>query len=155
MGEEYAVGSAAQIRLPGISTSAAVAVNSENGDSYIPELRRAPGNTLALIGSGFLSVGLYDVVVDGQIVRRFAVHPVPEESILEPLEGAEAAAELTRTVGHRVTLLDLSMNDTETLKAQLVTVRTGVELWNVFMMLALVTLLAEMLVEKKWRPEAA
>lgn len=155
MGEEYAVGSAAQIRLPGISTSAAVAVNSENGDSYIPELRRAPGNTLALIGSGFLSVGLYNVVVDGQVVRRFAVHPVPEESILEPLEGAEAAVELTRTVGHPVTVLDLSMNDTETLKSQLVTVRTGVELWNVFMMLALVTLLAEMLVEKKWRPEAA
>lgn len=155
MGEEFTAGSAAQIQLPGISTNATVTVNADNGDSYIPELRRSPGITLALIGSGFLSTGLYDVLVDGQLVRRFAVHPVIEESNLELLEAEEAAAELSRAVGHPVNILDLSSNDTETVKAQLVTVRTGVELWNVFMMLALVTLLAEMLVEKKWRPEAA
>jgi len=155
MGEEFTVGSAAQIRLPGVSSNATVTVDAENGDSYIPELRRSPGNTLALIGSGFLSKGLYNVVVDRQVVRRFAVHPVIEESNLELLEAEEAAAELTRALGNPVNILDLSNSDTETVKAQLVTVRTGVELWNVFMMLALVMLLAEMLVEKKWRPEAA
>ncbi|MCZ6757102.1 MAG: hypothetical protein O7C39_02360, partial [Bacteroidetes bacterium] len=155
MGEEFATGAAAQIRLAGISSSATVTVDAENGDRYIPELRRSPGNTLALIGSGFLSTGLYNVVVDGQVISRFAVHSIPEESILESLDVEDAAQKLGSAVVHPVRVLNLSSHDTETVKAQLVTVRSGVELWNVFMMLALVTLLAEMLLEKKWRPEAA
>lgn len=155
MGEGFATGAAAQIRLAGISSSATVTVDAENGDRYIPELRRSPGTTLALIGSGFLSTGLYNVVVDGQVISRFVVHSIPEESILKSLDVEDAAQKLRSAVAHPVRVLNLSSHDTETVKAQLVTVRSGVELWNVFMMLALVTLLAEMLVEKKWRPEAA
>jgi len=31
--------------------------------------------------------------------------------------------------------------------------RTGVELWNVFLLIALLCLIAEMLVSMQWRPE--
>ena len=35
------------------------------------------------------------------------------------------------------------------------TMRSGVELWNVFLVVALLALVAEMVVSRHWRPESA
>jgi len=154
MGEEFTAGEAAQVRLSGVADDAAITIESETGDSYLPDFRRAPGSRLALVDTGFLTTGIYNVTANEEIIRRFVVHPVPEESNLLTLSAEQAADLLTISLGQTVTELHLAGADTQEVKARLTTVRSGVELWNVFMMLALFTLLVEMLVEKKWRPEA-
>lgn len=154
MGEKFTAGEAAQVRLTGVADGATVTIDSGTGDSYLPEFRRAPGSRLALIGPGFLTTGIYNVKADEEIIRRFVVHPIPGESNLRTLSPEQAAGLLAIALGQPVAELQIAGIEAQQVKAQLTTVRSGVELWNVFMMLALFTLLAEMLVEKKWRPEA-
>lgn len=154
-GEEFIAGEAAQLRLTGQPEGTVIELVSETGDSYTPELRRVPGAILASVEMGFLRPGIYDVNQAGSLIRRLVVHPVPEESVLDTYLPDEALESISAAVGKKVFRLDLKNSERAELIARLNTARSGLELWNVFLMLALVTLLAEMLIEKKWRPEAA
>jgi hypothetical protein len=155
MGDAFLAGSAAQIRLPGVPNDASISIYSEDGDSYLPELRRTPGGVLALIGPGFLETGIYDVNTGDETLRKFVVHPGAKESEIRTFEPDEGQEILSEALGVQVAILSISETDSEQIRSRLASVRTGVELWNVFMLLALFTLLAEMIVEKQWRPEAA
>ena len=83
------------------------------------------------------------------------MHSGSAESVLQTLEPDEAREILEAALGSSVEILDLSGTNQEEIRARISAIRTGVELWNVFLGLALLMLLAEMVVEKKWRPEAA
>ena len=155
MGEKFLAGAAAQIRLSGVSSDATITIDSEDGDSYLPELRRTPGGVLALIGSDFLETGTYDVKSGDETLRKIVVHPGARESEVKTLEPEKGRQMLSDATGLSVNLVGIAGTDSDEIKAQLSSVRTGVEVWNVFMLLALFTLSAEMIVEKKWRPEAA
>ncbi len=154
-GEEFSAGAAGRLRLTGIPEDQPIVIESETGESYIPDLRRVPGALLVSIDAGFLKPGFFEVRKGEHVLRRVVVHPVPEESDLESLTPDEGIASLSAATGRQVVKLDLVNAEQDQLQVRLESARTGVELWNVFLMLALVTLMAEMIIEKKWRPEAA
>jgi hypothetical protein len=155
MGERFRAGEAAQLRLTGVASDAEITIVSENGDSYVPELRRTPGGVLALIGPGYLGTGIYAVRAGEEMLQKFVVHAASEESDLAVLDPENARDRLAEETSLPVRIVDASGADAGLIEARLSSARTGVELWNVFMVLALFTLLAEMIVERKWRPEAA
>lgn len=152
-GEEFVEGSAAQLRLGGIEEGASITIESSSGLLYMPELRRVPGGLLASIKPGYLKVGTYDVIFNSEIIRRFSVHPVSRESELKMYTDTDAAQVLSKALGNPVSIIDTRAGTADELKERVQTARTGVELWNVFLLLALFSLIAEMIVEKKWRPE--
>jgi hypothetical protein len=154
-GEQFVSGAPAQLRLTGVSSSLNVTVESGTGDSYVPDLRRTAGGVVATIGAGYLKSGIYDVRVGGEIIRKVAVNVSAVESDIAVLSPDDARERLSGALGMTVSELDLSGTNTTEIRSHLREARTGVELWNVFMLLALFTMLAEMIVEKKWRPEAA
>jgi hypothetical protein len=154
-GENFPEGSPAQLRLAGLDEDASIRVLSEDGTVYLPDLRRVQGGLLASIEGGYLEAGIYDVTLDDAVIRKFSVHPDRLESRLETFSVEEALESLSESIGGQVVTVDLSDAQGDQLRDRLRSARTGVELWNVFLVLALFCLLAEMVVEKGWRPESA
>jgi hypothetical protein len=93
--------------------------------------------------------------MDGdRLVRRVAFNPDARESDLAALDREEARRRLAEATGAEVRLLDAAGGRGLAAAAQLAEERTGIELWNAFLLLALVFLVAEMLVAMRWKPEA-
>ncbi|TDI75879.1 MAG: hypothetical protein E2O84_03680 [Bacteroidetes bacterium] len=154
-GENFQEGLPAQLRLAGLGEDASVRVVSEDGTVYLPDLRRVPGGLLASIEQGYLVSGIYDVTLDNTIIQKFSVHPDRRESSLETYSAAEAVLSLSESVGGQIAVVNLTDAAGDELRSRLRAARTGTELWNVFLVLALVFLIAEMIIEKSWRPESA
>jgi hypothetical protein len=76
------------------------------------------------------------------------------ESDLTPLAPAEAARRLADLTGAEVRVLDASGGRGLAAADRLAEGTADVELWNVFLALAPLCLLAEMLVAMRWRPRA-
>jgi hypothetical protein len=76
------------------------------------------------------------------------------ESNLQTYAPDEAATRLAGATGLPVQVLDPGPGGAEGVIATIEAARTGVELWNVFLLLALLFMIAEMLVSMQWRPEA-
>jgi len=154
-GDEFVVGSSARLRFSGLEGGAQIAIEGPLGSIYLPELRRVPGGLLASIEAGYLQPGVYDVKNGDEIIRRISVHPERNESELATYSNSEAKAVLQESLDSAVAVVDLSNADADQLQNLIQTARTGVELWNVFLLLALFSLIAEMIIEKRWRPESA
>ena len=93
--------------------------------------------------------------MNNDVVRRIVVHPDPAESNLALSDPTDAESMLESQMDADITILDLSLTGASSLDDQLRMARSGIELWNVFLGLALIFLLLEMLVAKHWRPESA
>ena len=154
-GEHFVEGTPAQLRLTGYDEEASVEIIAPDGSQYLPDVRRVPGGLLASIEEGYLESGIYDITADGTTVRKFSVGAAAPESRLDVYPPDEAVASLSTAIGADVVAVELADAQGEQLRDRLREARTGVELWNVFLMLALACLLAEMIVEKGWRPETA
>jgi len=92
------------------------------------------------------------------LVRRLAYNLPEPESNLSTLAAGEAADRLQEAAGldDDVSVLSAGEGDeTISLQQELVERRVGMELWNVFLLAALGFLLAEMVVARRWKPEAA
>ncbi len=162
---QYIVGQPGEIRIAGLAETETVRLISPEGEEFVPEQRNLLGATLLQLDNTTRVPGIYDVVANETQVRRIAMNLDDAESDLVRLAPDDAVLELRNTLGNTlgndglgndaVQLLDAAGADgvsrvMETLREQ----RTGVELWNVFLLLALIFLIAEMLVAKQWRPEA-
>jgi hypothetical protein len=97
--------------------------------------------------------GIYDVRAGETLVRRVAVNVDPAESDLRPAPPDSAAARLRSVLGTPVQPVEGTGPEevAETLRTQ----QAGTEIWNVFLLLALGLLVAEMVVSSQWRPETA
>ncbi len=152
----YIVGQPGEIRISGLAETETVRLISPEGEEFVPEQRNLLGATLLQLDNSTRAPGIYDVVADEKQVRRIAMNLDDAESDLVQFDPDDAVTELESALGEdEVQLLDAAGADgvrrvMETLQEQ----RTGVELWNVFLLLALIFLIAEMLVAKQWRPEA-
>ena len=103
---------------------------------------------LLTIPAAIRDVGVYDITADGATVRRIAVNGEPSESDLRRRDPDEAAELVEPPVGgFPVVVLESSAtrisNDSDEHQ------RAGIEIWNVFLGLALVFLIVEMLVAKR------
>jgi len=154
-GDEMIAGSTMQLLLSGNSADASLSVRDEAGQEFIPDQRSVFGGVVLNLGGPFFLPGTYDILSSGQTLRRFVVHPPVAESDLALVDPEDAAAHLSQLSSTDVSVMDLTLTGSASLEEQLRAARTGLELWNVFLGLALLFLVLEMLVAKHFRPEAA
>src|SRR5690606_29952852 len=89
------------------------------------------------------------------LVRRLALNLDPRESDLTPLALDDAEARLEAATGPPGRVLDAAGGAGLAAAERLQAERGGVELWNVFLALALTFLIAEMLVAMRWQPQGS
>ncbi len=151
-GESMQVEGSMQLRLAGVSGNDTIIIRDEAGLELIPEQRSVQGAKVAELSGAFFIPGVYSVVVNDEVIRRVVVHPSALESDLSLLDPEEAVSHIAETSQKEAVVMNLSLVGGDQLEDQLRTARSGVELWNVFLGLALLFLVLEMLVSKHWRP---
>ena len=152
-GEQLILGRSNELRLAGMSEAESIRLIAPDGEEFAPDQRNMLGASLLQLDPTMQTVGIYDVMSGDQRVRQVAMNLNSEESDLNVLEESEGVPALEAIAGP-VRVLDTSTGGIERAMASLQEERTGIELWNVFLMLALIFMVAEMLVAKQWRPEA-
>ena len=152
-GEQLVAGQPTELRVTGVAPGASLRLQGPDGIEVTPEQRTLFGATLLQIGEALTVPGLYDVQAGSTRVRRVAVNVNPAESNLQAATPEDASERLQNATGAPVRTVAAAETDdlTETLRTR----RAGTELWNVFLLLALTFLAAEMLVASQWRPEMA
>lgn len=152
-GEQLLAGQPGEVRVPGVPPDAALRLVGPEGTERVPDQRTLFGATLLQTGAELRTPGVYDVRADGRLVRRFAVNVSPAESDLRTHPPDSAATLLQSALDVPVEVLSAETDEAvaETLRTR----RAGTEIWNVFLGLALVFLVGEMLVASQWRPETA
>ena len=150
-GEQLVAGRPAELRVTGVAPDASLRLRGLGGIEVTPEQRTLFGATLLQIGETLTEPGVYDVQAGTTQVRRVAVNVDPAESDLQAASSAEASETLRTTTGAPVQAVAAAEDGevAETLRTQ----RAGTEIWDVFLLLALLFLAAEMLVASQWAPE--
>ena len=145
-GEGFVAGSGSQYRL-GSRQTVRVALRSEEGEEWIPDQRGGLQGMILTLPPSIRDPGVYAVTAGEEVLARLAINGDPAESDLRSLD-PEAAARSFETVGSaEVVILSASSVASE---GGLDEDDTGsTEIWNVFLALALVLLVVEMLVSKR------
>lgn len=152
--EQLTVGQPGELRLAGVPEGETLHLLGPDGTERTPEQRTLFGATLVEVDASARTPGIYDVRAGETLVRRVAMNLDPRESDLRAAAPDEAVDLLSDALGHPVQAFDLQEDDVpiaETIQQQ----RVGIEIWNVFLLLALGFLVTEMLVASQWRPESA
>ncbi|MFB6229526.1 MAG: BatA domain-containing protein [Salinibacter sp.] len=150
-GEQVVVGEANEVRVTGVAPDASLRLRGPDGAEITPDQRTLFGATLLQVGPALTQPGIYDVQAGSTRVQRIAANTDPAESDLESSPPDEAAKSLQDAVETPVRAVATAGSDTltETLRTR----RAGTEIWNVFLLLALGFLVAEMVVASQWTPE--
>ncbi len=152
-GEQLTVGEPGELRLTGVPENIELRLVAPDGAELTPEQRTLFGAVLLQTDGSLRMPGIYDVRAGQQLARRVAFNLDSRESNLATYEADEAVEKLKAATGGDVRVLDVAGGGVERVMEALRAERTGVELWNVFLLLALIFLIAEMFVARQWRPE--
>jgi hypothetical protein len=98
--------------------------------------------------------GVYTLRAQGEPVQRLAVNHAPKLTDLAPADADEAVAHYNELGIPAVQALSVEARP-ESVAAALEQQQAGGALWNVFLMMALACLIAEMAVSRLWTPESA
>jgi hypothetical protein len=152
-GEQLVAGAPGELRISGLPPGTSLRLVGPEGTEVAPEQRSLFGATLLRVGRSLDQPGVYDVQAGETLVRRVAVNVDPAESDLRVAPADSAAARLQSVLRAPVQPVEGSgaAEVAETLRTQ----QAGTEIWNVFLLLALAFLVAEMVVARVWRPETA
>ncbi|MFC2085860.1 hypothetical protein ACFLRO_01465, partial [Bacteroidota bacterium] len=145
-GDGVIAGSSNQIRL-GTGQDSQVKLVSADGEEWIPEKRGGLRGLLLTIPPSIREPGVYDITADGTTIQRIAINGAPAESDLRRLGAAEVATRIESPAGYPVVVLNSTA--AERSSAGRDNQQAGNEIWNVFLGLALVFLVLEMLVAKR------
>jgi hypothetical protein len=150
-GAQLGAGRPAELRVTGVAPDASLRLQGPDGIEVTPEQRMLFGATLLEVGETLTTPGVYDVRAGTTRVRRIAVNVNPAESNLQTASVDEATETLQTTTGAPVQTVAAAGDEevAETLRTR----RAGTQIWNVFLLLALVFLTAEMLLASQWTPE--
>lgn len=157
MGDGMALSAEANVRLaerPGGGTIRAV---RPDGEEFVPEQRRVFGTRRVVIDGAQVGEPGFVRLVDaetGDLRHLMAVNLDAAESDPALVSGEQAAQTLEDQLDVQVRTISPEGGMAEFGRALSVS-RRGVEIWNVFLLIALGFLVAEMLVAKRWRPETA
>jgi hypothetical protein len=127
-----------------------------DGTEMAPEQRSVLGTTRVTLGERATDErGWIDIrdQASGRLFQRLAINHDPQESEPELLAAHEAATMLSDRLGMEVTPLvrgEVRGDVFAGLRAS----RRGVEIWNVFLLLALGFLVAEALVARRWKADS-
>ena len=152
-GKQLVAGRPAELRVTGVAPAASLRLVGPEGLELRPEQRNLFGATLLILDTAPVTPGAYAVQDGATQVQRIAINSAPVESNLRPAPPATAAQTLQAATGASVQAV--SEAGSTDLAEALRTRRAGVEIWNVFLALALGALLAEMGVARLWTPERA
>ena len=152
-GDQLVAGASGEVRVTGVAPGTSMRLVGPEGAEVAPEQRSLFGATLLQVGRGLTDPGVYDVRAGDRVVRRIAVNVDPAESNLQTTTVDSAASELQAVLG--VPVESIGATDSDDVAETLRTRRAGTELWNVFLLLALAFLVAEMVVASQWRPETS
>lgn len=147
------VGEAGVLRIEGVTDAAPLRLVGQEGEEWTPAQRTVPGGVLLDVDESISTPGVYDVMQGEALLRRVAINLDPRESDLATLDASEAADMLEEATGRPVRVLNVAGGAGLAAAQSLRTERNGVELWSVFMALALGFLVAEMIVAMRWKPE--
>lgn len=123
-----------------------------DGADVTPEQRTVLGAVLLQVPTDLVEPGLYEIRAGDTLLRRFALTAPPLESDLKRLSVADAQRQFSQSTGQTVTVVQATQAG-QSLAQVIDQQRHGVELWNVFLWLAFLFLVTEMLVAMQWRPE--
>lgn len=154
-GDEMEAGSALQLLIQGLDAGTEIRMESADGASFIPEQREVFGGHVVSLEGPFFLPGTYDVRSGDELLRKVIVHAPGSESDLALADPNQVQTHIAELTEQEVAVMQVGLTSAEPLEEQLRAARTGVELWNVFLGLALIFLLAEMVVARQFRPEAA
>jgi hypothetical protein len=98
--------------------------------------------------------GVYTLRAQGEPVQRLAVNHAPKLTDLAPADADEAVAHYNELGIPAVQALSVEARP-ESVAAALEQQQAGGALWNVFLMMTLACLIAEMAVSRLWTPESA
>lgn len=153
-GESLTIGGRVDIQLAGASESDLIEIVGQE-DEAVPSQRPAFGGMVVTVGPEIASAGTYDLMVGDRLARKLSANIDPSESDLRTASVAAAAARLRGSSEVDIRGITTGVAGDESFAGSVETMRSGVELWNVFLGVALVILLAEMLVSRLWKPESA
>ena len=154
-GDQLIIGKASDLRVGGVAESNRLKLIAPDEEEIVPEQRNLFGASLLHIDASLQLPGIYNVMSEDQLIRKVAMNLDVRESDLSTYNPDEAREVLGAMGEGSVRILDLSSSDgPDHVLEELQKERTGVELWNVFLLLALIFMVIEMLVARQWRPEA-
>ena len=151
-GERLRAGEAALLQIAGRHEGAAFTLTSPTGQQHVLTARPLFGSTLLETGEALTETGVYALREGSEEVRQVVVNPDPRESDGRVLDGAEAREKVTAVTGLEPVLVDAS--DVRSARAQtaLMGEPGGREIWNILLWVALLFLVAEMIISRRWRP---
>ena len=152
-GAQLRAGRPDEVRITGVSPDASLRLVGPDDTEIAPDQRTLFGATLLQIGTNLRTPGVYDVTTGGRLVQRLAVNVTPAESDLRTAPPDSAAAHLQSVLRTPVEVVRGTGEEdvAETIRTR----EAGTEIWNVFLLLALIFLVSEMLVARLWTPETA
>ncbi|HHP7239806.1 BatA domain-containing protein [Longibacter sp.] len=150
-GETIEAGASSELRITGISPEEEVRLVGPDGVDRVPEQRSLFGATLLNVGAELHTTGIYDVMAGDRVVRRLAVAVPSAESNLATAPLDEAQSSLRSAIGGPVD--PLVSDASESVATALEQQRAGTEIWNVFLLLALLFLVSEQVLARLWQPE--
>lgn len=156
-GEQLTVGQPGELRITGVPESQSLRLVGPDGTERTPEQRSLFGATLLETEASIRTPGIYDVQTGDSLLRRVAFNLDARESDPRAATPTEAARVLTDALGITVRVLDApaATGTDASIAEALQQRRVGTEIWNVFLLLALGFLVAEMLIASQWTPESA
>ena len=153
-GDQLIVGTENDLRIGGVSEGQRLMLIAPDGEEIVPEQRSLFGASLLQVDAGLSLPGVYEVRAGDRLIRKVALNLDIQESDLSTFSASESTDKIEELGQEPVRVLesDASGGFGRVLE-ELQEEKTGIELWNVFLLLALTFLVIEMLVAKQWRPE--
>jgi hypothetical protein len=155
-GVELTAGGEAIVTLRSSRSVGSVLVVLPDGTEAAPEQRTVLGTTRVTLGGDMVSRAGFVEVLDGtggSLLRRIPVNLDHRESEPELATVMDAARLLSDRLGVDARPLLATAEGRDMLEG-VATARRGVEIWNVFLLLALAFLVAETLVSRRWKAPA-
>ena len=154
-GEQLILGVPSDLRISGVAEVDRLVLIAPDEEEIVPEQRSLFGAALIELDASFELPGVYDVRGGETLLRKVAMNLDNRESDLSTYEPDEAREVIEGFSSGPVRTLDMvSSGGAGRVLEELQQEKTGVELWNVFLLMALIFLVIEMLVARQWRPEA-
>lgn len=150
-GETITAGTATELRITGVSPQEELRLIGPDGVERVPEQRSLFGATLLDVGADLQVPGIYDLKAGETLIRRIAVGLDARESDLKTVEAESAREILEEATGAAVTSLETATS--ASVEQALERQRSGTEIWNVFLLLALAFLVTEQVLSRLWQPE--
>jgi len=146
-GDGFVIGTLPQYRVAASGAASRIVIRAVGGEEWVPEQRPGIQGVVFTIPRSITTPGVYDIVIDGVVSSKIAINSAPLESDLRRITVTEAREFLEQITDSPVTVLQsLSLTDASAMSSR---GGDGMEIWNVFLGLALLIMVTEMLVAMK------